>query len=111
MSLSLKESLQCPVCSQVPKAAPIYQCPSGHLVCSTCHAKLKTCPQCRKKLGSFRNLLAEQLLESSTEPCAHVKLGCLDRLSLGRAEAHSRECKFREVSCPVPQCNQKLPIG
>ena len=58
----LEEELECPVCLEVAKMAPIYKCQEDHLVCRSqtlprhqerlfvfrqCRPKLEDCPQCR----------------------------------------------------------------
>ena len=57
----LKDILECPVCLQVPRQPPIYQCERGHCVCSVCHAKLTNCPVCRIPLGKTRSLIFEKV--------------------------------------------------
>ena len=42
----LTKELECPVCFQIPRNSPIYQCVNGHLICSVCKEKIKDiCPQ------------------------------------------------------------------
>ena len=57
----LKDVLECPVCLEVPRQPPIYQCERGHCVCSVCHAKLTNCPVCRIPLGKTRSLIFEKV--------------------------------------------------
>ena len=59
---SLKTHLECPVCLNVPKVGPIYQCRNGHLLCKECHPRMKCCPLCQIPLEKLRNLLSEQLV-------------------------------------------------
>ena len=41
----LTKELECPVCFQIPRNPPIYQCINGHLICSICQEKIKDiCP-------------------------------------------------------------------
>ena len=58
----LKDVLECPVCLKVPRAAPVFQCERGHVVCNECHPKLVTCPVCRLPLGNTRSLISEKVL-------------------------------------------------
>ena len=60
--LQVKEDLNCPVCWETPKSAPVFQCPNGHLVCNQCHPKLQKCPICQVPLAKIRSLICEQLL-------------------------------------------------
>ena len=47
----LTKELECPVCFQIPRNPPIYQCINGHLICSICQEKIKDiCPQVKKNL-------------------------------------------------------------
>ena len=49
--IQLKEAeLECPVCLETADE-PIFQCSSGHLLCSICIARVKICPVCRVRLG------------------------------------------------------------
>ena len=42
----LSQELECPVCLQLPRNPPIFQCENGHLICCDCHPKLNSkCPQ------------------------------------------------------------------
>lgn len=47
----LTSLFECPVCFEYV-LPPIYQCESGHLVCTECRPKLGNCPTCRGGLGS-----------------------------------------------------------
>ena len=44
----MEEELECPVCFEVPKAAPIYKCSDDHLICKECRPRVGECPQCRE---------------------------------------------------------------
>lgn len=49
---NLLSLFECPVCFDYA-LPPIKQCPSGHIVCSSCRKKLQSCPTCRGPLGKF----------------------------------------------------------
>ena len=52
----LSEELECPVCLQLPRNPPIFQCENGHLICCDCHPKLESkCPQVSFKYGPPEN--------------------------------------------------------
>jgi len=106
--ISLKEHLECPVCLELPKSSPIYQCPNGHIVCNICHKKLHFCPQCREPLGKYRSRIAEELM--NFEPCPFAKHGCTDRFATNCGNDHQKKCQFREVSCPHRFCEKKPAI-
>ena len=60
----IKEDLECPVCRDVPKSLPIYQCLQGHIICNSCYPKLNNCPVCRVILSpQIRALTAEKILQ------------------------------------------------
>lgn len=104
---SLNEQLECPVCLELPKSPPIYQCPNGHMVCNICHGKLQECPQCREPLGKNRNLFAENIMKW---PCPFAKHGCTDRFATNCGNDHQKKCQFREVPCPHYGCTEKNAI-
>ncbi len=106
--ISLKEHLECPVCLELPKSSPIYQCPNGHIVCNICHKKLQFCPQCREPLGKYRCRIAEELMDF--EPCSFFKHGCSARFVTKYGKDHEKECQFREVGCPFQDCKKKSSI-
>ena len=60
----VKGLLECPVCMEPIKSAPIHQCTNGHVLCKDCIAKLESCPICRNDSNTARNLILEQILEN-----------------------------------------------
>ena len=60
-----RKSLECPVCWEIPKTGPLYQCENGHFLCSACNGKVNLCPVCRVNLPKvrIRNLFAEKQLQ------------------------------------------------
>ncbi|KAF9806481.1 hypothetical protein SFRURICE_001276 [Spodoptera frugiperda] len=46
-----------------PLRAPIYQCESGHNMCSKCTEQTQVCPICRKHTGKMRNWQLEEIIE------------------------------------------------
>ena len=75
----LKECLECPVCMDVPKGGPIYQCRNGHILCKDCRDRITVCPSCKTTMGRIRSLLAEKILEKVPLPCPFEKNGCSKR--------------------------------
>jgi hypothetical protein len=59
---NLLVSLECPVCMEVPRKAPIFGCHNGHLLCAKCQPKVDACPICRSKDVSCRNGFAENFV-------------------------------------------------
>ena len=58
----LLDLLQCPVCLDVPRAAPIFSCRNGHLICGKCKPKVSSCPICRSKDVGIRNVFVEKFV-------------------------------------------------
>ena len=77
--VELREYFECPICLSVPRAPPIFQvqrctlplmpmkfhrivfqCLSGHLICSECRPQINVCPICRASLGSNRQVLQQK---------------------------------------------------
>ena len=54
--------MECPVCLEVPRAAPIFSCRNGHLICGSCQPKVKCCPTCRCPDVGIRNGFAEKFV-------------------------------------------------
>merc|ERR1711915_809595 len=60
----IEECIWCPVCrTEAPHGSPIYQCPNGHVLCSSCRNRLLSCPVCREvlTLPPIRNRALEKL--------------------------------------------------
>ena len=84
VSLDLEKELECPVCLEIPRSAPVFLCRAGHSVCCECFPQLprnyrsRRCPICQAKYCSppARNFLAEKLLECVTRNCRFDFRGC-----------------------------------
>lgn len=71
--------LECPVCILPPRSPPIYQCPTGHLVCSECQPSLVRCPICNvkyKKNIITRDFFAEKVLDHLERCCRYELFDC-----------------------------------
>ena len=56
---------------------PIWQCDHGHMICSTCRPKVRTCHTCRGRYSSEQRLyFAERLLEKVPVACKYSEDGC-----------------------------------
>ncbi|KAL5563394.1 hypothetical protein UlMin_033732 [Ulmus minor] len=94
------ELLECPVCMTL-MYPPIYQCPSGHTLCSNCKARVhNSCPTCRQELGNIRCLALEKVAESLELPCMYQLFGCHDIFPYYSKLKHEKNCKYRPFSCP-----------
>lgn len=98
---SLDNVLDCPVCSALVMP-PIYQCPNGHLLCSSCREKVTDCPTCRAPMGCIRNLAAEKLAKKKPFWCKNRDSGCPLKLAFIDHDLHDKHCEFRPVPCPYP---------
>lgn len=87
--------LECPVCLLPPRVPPIYQCRTGHLVCSECQPSLIRCPICDIKYRSCltRDFFAEKLLEHLDRRCRYQHFGC------DASYKDSRELVEHETAC------------
>merc|ERR1712029_612248 len=71
----LEDELECPVCLEVAKVAPIYKCEDDHLICRQCRPKLKECPQCRAALqGSYRRFRGAEKQSEKLKKLVEEKL-------------------------------------
>jgi len=98
----LRSSVLCPVCLDVPSSGPIFICPNGHSVCSTC--KRNKCPTCRAAMGSIRNRVAEMVINVIDHECSHD--GCAEQIPLSQLHQHEEDCPFKPILCPGASCNK-----
>jgi len=97
--------LECVICLEFPKEAPIYQCHNGHVLCSSCHGKVTDCPTCRGRLGKVRNLAIEKIIAKFPIPCKFNKYGCEVILEKMKLSGHEFICRSKPASCPVSNCS------
>lgn len=100
-SADLATLFECPVCFDYV-LPPIFQCESGHLICTQCKPKVACCPSCRGPLGGVRNLAMEKVAETVQFPCKYVHSGCILRFLHKAKRAHEEMCEYRPYSCPCP---------
>ena len=93
----VKKDLECPVCFEIPKEGPIYQCNQGHIHCKECRPKLKDCPVCRGNLGGSRNLMLEKIISRLILPCDFKHLGCSMVGQNTELQDHRKTCCFKPV--------------
>ncbi|KAL1512792.1 hypothetical protein ABEB36_002322 [Hypothenemus hampei] len=97
------QHFECPVCKAFMKP-PIFQCQSGHSICSTCKPRLEKCPTCRAPFGMTRNYSLEGLTAGVSYPCAYHDLGCMLSLSPTDITVHEVMCPYKPYRCPLPEC-------
>lgn len=91
-------SLQCPICMEY-FSVPIYQCDSGHSICSRCALKISKCPTCRAAIGrKLRNYHLEQQLLTIDYKCRFP--GCEEVLKLAYRYSHEETC----IHNPTMEC-------
>ena len=100
----LLRDLECPVCQEIPKSTPIYQCDHGHLICKNCQPKLKHCPQCRTVLRNVRALSTEKII-AELVPFNCSFPGC--EFVGKHIVKHELKCPFRPVPCIILGCKEK----
>ena len=110
ISNDFRKDFECPVCLEIPKSIPIFQCESGHIHCNVCHPKLQNCPICRVKLGHTRSLMSEKMFQQIQIKCSYE--ACSEMVLIQDVQNHEEKCEFRTVSCPVNKvCREKLSVN
>lgn len=111
-------ALHCPVCDELPKTAPIFNCSRGHLLCNECQPRVDACPLCRCPNINQRNQFAERLLARALDglviPCKNKEQGCTVKDLADKVAKHERICIFREVGCSARHrgaCNWIGPLS
>merc|ERR1712126_228078 len=97
----LRSGIYCPVCLSVPTQGPVYVCPNGHTVCSTC--KTTNCATCRTKMCDSTSLLAVTVINNIDHECPH--LGCAQEVPLPDLKEHKRTCEYKPINCPSESCS------
>jgi len=102
----LRDKVECPVCFDVPRKAPIPVCPNGHVVCVRC-ARAE-CPTCRVKMERGTSTLAVTVIENIDHQCDHE--GCDASFPLATLQDHQAICRHRMVKCPGLDCPSRVPL-
>ncbi|KAL8272850.1 hypothetical protein Esti_003237 [Eimeria stiedai] len=93
------ELLECGVCMERMQP-PIYQCREGHTLCSSCRARLTSCPTCRSPELSIRCRALEVLAQCLTDvPCRFASYGCTYTMKYTEAPQHETRCLRRPLAC------------
>jgi len=103
----LRDKVECPVCLDVPKRAPIPVCPNGHVVCANCLRQ--ECPTCRIRMNGGTSTLAVTVIENIEHLCEWEE--CNETHPLAQLPAHMRKCCYRVVKCPGPECTDRFPLS
>ena len=111
MAREVGERVRCPTCLDIPTAGPVYTCPRGHCVCSSCYqGDASRCPVCRARMSGTVSLLAATVIENLEHQCRWADAGCLERLAVGEGETHGKVCDYRTVHCPSNDCGKAVAL-
>ena len=103
----LERMVRCSKCLKLPLTSPILNCPSGHLICSSCYRGWSSpCPLCKRRMGKTVSLVAEAVISTLKLPCNNC--GCNARLGVHEMKKHKDCCSFRTVLCPASCCGAIL---
>ena len=105
------KQFECPICMQLPRSGPVYQCTNGHIICSSCRTSVKKCPQCRVRLGDTRSLVIEPILDKLSFPCQYEEEGCSLVMLRKYLVSHEKKCPFRMINCVDFRCKRKIPMS
>lgn len=113
---NLQSSLECPVCMETIREAPVPCCRSGHLICSVCVQRTFLCPTCRApmSLASGQRCVshsANRLIDLLPHPCTNRDAGCQVEDLLAQLRVHEQCCRFRQVRCPHHHCPASCPLA
>jgi len=113
---NLQSSLECPVCMETIREAPVPCCRSGHLICSVCVQRTFLCPTCRApmSLASGQRCVshsANRLIDLLPHPCINRDAGCQVEDLLAQLRVHEQSCRFRQVRCPHHHCPASCPLA
>ena len=87
----LEELYTCPMCMDLLYPFVI-QCDNAHSVCSSCAAKLDSCPICQGDRPYFRNLWMKKLAERLRWPCRNAWRGCKEIVPAPQWHEHADSC-------------------
>ena len=106
---NLETMVLCAACSKPPVSLPIFNCPTGHLVCSSCYRGPSSwCPVCKSKMGRTVSLLAQALITSLKFSCKNP--GCGAKMVVEEVDDHEANCASRMINCPVSRCAIRLQV-
>jgi len=111
----LQTAVECPVCMEVPRRAPVTCCSNGHVVCSSCldRGTIRECPTCKVKMDGPRCVsnVANSILDLIPHPCTYKDVGCdYESQNAEDLKKHEQSCNHREVRCPSFSCPNKSSL-
>lgn len=78
---------------------PIFQCETGHSICSTCLPKMKQCPTCKSPSIKTQNFALAQIINHIDYPCRYEK--CKFSTKATQIKAHEATCVHGTFKCPL----------
>lgn len=106
----LTESVECPVCFNIPRKPPVDCCMNGHVICSRCRGKLESCPKCRIPLTNCVSQVAATVIQRIQHPCDFRDRGCVFKSHIRDISNHEKSCQFRLVPCPHWACDETVSL-
>ncbi|RZB39071.1 Sina domain containing protein, partial [Asbolus verrucosus] len=103
------DPLECPVCFDYI-TPPIYQCVTGHSICSECKGQVAECPTCKEEIKNTQNFTLEKMAYFLTYPCRFTEYGCDFASKPGKIKQHQKYCLHGPHYCPLREyenCNWK----
>eukprot|EP00092_Neocalanus_flemingeri_P035026 GFUD01038114.1.p1 GENE.GFUD01038114.1~~GFUD01038114.1.p1 ORF type:complete len:252 (-),score=56.71 GFUD01038114.1:16-771(-) len=108
----LQSLLECPVCSNMIRTAPVHSCSNGHLTCLPCWTRCHLCPVCRVPCHSTTpcfSQAASGIIELIPLPCGYRDMGCSVVGNGGEIAVHQLDCPYgveeeQREGCPVLGC-------
>jgi hypothetical protein len=104
---SLREIIECPICTNIPINGRYHQCKNGHVCCLMCKPKLQQCPSCREPIDG-RCLKLEDLSELVPRQCKFSQGGCKIELVPSLLGNHQIHCQQKLLQCPNVLCLTKI---
>ena len=104
----VRKDIECPVCLQIPRETPIFQCDNGHIICKDCKPRLELCPQCRTFIGNSRNLIAERIVSKIKHNCKFAEDGCDKEVLFEGLQDHEKRCIFHPLKCVKSDCEELI---
>ena len=90
----LRDSVECPVCFNIPRLPPVHCCRNGHIICSRCKPKCDLCPTCRTSKIDCTSLIAAAIIQRINHPCEFRDEGCNYRGDVASIGGHEENCKY-----------------
>ncbi|KAF5298505.1 hypothetical protein FQR65_LT00047 [Abscondita terminalis] len=100
---------KCPICYEY-MTPPIFVCPTGHSICSSCKDKGLHCPCCQLKIQNSRNFALEELSKNFNYPTKFKKIGGQFSINPEQTRLHNRHYSYALNPCPWKElnlCNSK----